>query len=202
MITTPESFFFSELFSSAFLSSSVAVALAEIGDKTQLLTLFLTLKFRNKWAIVLAIILATLVNHGLSAWFGSWLGDGLAIWLSNGWVDGLLSGSFVVMGLWILVPDKDDEDESRFLALGAFVATLILFSLAELGDKTQIATVLLAAEWQQPLPVTLGTTLGMLIANVPVIWFGQALLQRLPMNTVRYVTAIFFIVAGLWVLVR
>jgi putative Ca2+/H+ antiporter (TMEM165/GDT1 family) len=195
MMDSPDS-----LFSSAFFSSAVAVTLAEMGDKTQLLTLFLTLKFRNKWAIVLAIVLATLVNHGLSAWFGVWLGDRLELWLSDGWIDWLLAGSFMAMGLWVLIPDKDDGGESRFLAFGAFFATLVLFSLAELGDKTQVATVLLAAEWQQPMLVTLGTTLGMLIANVPVIWFGQALLQRIPLDRVRYVTSICFFAGGVWIL--
>ena len=183
-----------------FVSSAIAVTLAEIGDKTQLLSLFLTLRFANKPALAAGILLATLLNHGVSAWLGSWLGFGLDSWLNADYVRWVLAASFVAMAVWVLVPDSEDDDDSRFMSMGAFMATLILFSLAEIGDKTQIATVLLAAEWQSVFWVTAGTTLGMLVANLPVVWYGERVMKVLPLALVRYLTSAAFVIMALWTL--
>lgn len=181
---------------SAFLASTVAVAVAEIGDKTQLLSLLLITRFRNKTAIIAGILLATLINHGLSAALGAWLGQSLDQWINSQYAQWVVIVGFVAMALWVLVPDKDDDSVDTHQAWGAFLATTLLFFLAEIGDKTQVATVLLAAEFQSILWVTLGTTLGMMLANVPVVIFGQRLMARLPLNAARYITsAIFFALA-------
>jgi Ca2+/H+ antiporter, TMEM165/GDT1 family len=186
------------LLHTGFVSSVVAVTLAEIGDKTQLLSLFLTLRFANKPALALGILLATLLNHGISAWLGTLLGTGLDAWLNADLVRWILAASFVAMAAWVLIPDSEDDEDSRFMAMGAFVATLVLFSLAEMGDKTQIATVLLAAEWQSVFWVTAGTTLGMLIANLPVVWYGERIMKVLPLALVRYLTSAAFVLMALW----
>lgn len=180
----------------ALFTSTLAVALAEIGDKTQLLSLLLTLRFRNKAAICAGILLATLLNHAASAWLGQWLGQ----YLQADWGRWLLGGSFIALGLWLLVPDKDEEAPGRFDRYGAFVVSLILFFLAEIGDKTQVATVALAAQFQSVLWVTLGTTLGMLAANVPVVYWGERLMQRLPLTLAHRLAAALFVAVGLWVL--
>lgn len=180
----------------AFLSSTLAVAIAEIGDKTQLLSLFLVTRFRNRSAIILGILIATLANHGLSALFGSWLRD----LIPPGWGPWLIGGSFILVGLWILIPDKDDAGPSRFERYGPLAATLVLFFLAEIGDKTQIATVILAAQYDSVFWVTLGTTLGMLIANIPVILAGNWLMQRLPVKAAHSVACVLFIGFGIWTL--
>ncbi len=176
----------------AFLISTVTVALAEIGDKTQLLALFLTTQFRNKWAIILGILVATLLNHGASAWLGGWLAQYLESQLGQ-W---LIGGSFIALGLWLLIPDKDDSEDSAMQKYGAFVASTVLFFLAEIGDKTQIATVLLGAQFDALLWVTMGTTLGMLAANVPVVLAGGYLMQRIPLTLTRAVAAGIFIIVG------
>lgn len=188
------------LIHTGFVSSTVAVTLAEIGDKTQLLSLFLTLRFANKPALALGILLATILNHGVSAWLGMWLGVGLDNWMNADIVRWVLALSFFAMAAWVLVPDAEDDEDSRFMAMGAFMATLILFSLAEIGDKTQVATVLLAAEWQSLFWVTAGTTLGMLIANLPVVWYGERVMKVIPMQFVHYLTSAAFAVMGLWTL--
>lgn len=180
----------------ALLSSTLAVAIAEIGDKTQLLTLLLITRFHARGAITLGILIATLVNHGLSAWLGAWLS---AI-VPAGWGPWLIGLSFIAVGLWILIPDKDDTDTGRFERWGPLVATTVLFFLAEIGDKTQIATVVLAAQYASPLMVTLGTTAGMLLANLPVILAGAWLMQRLPVKTAHYLACALFIGFGLWAL--
>jgi putative Ca2+/H+ antiporter (TMEM165/GDT1 family) len=177
----------------ALFTSTVTVALAEIGDKTQLLSLLLATRFSNKWAIIAGIVLATVINHGLSAWLGQYSIQ----WLSSDWVQYVLSGSFIAIGLWILIPDKMDEDTNLMVNLGPFFATTILFFLAEIGDKTQVATIVLGAQYQSLLWVTLGTTLGMLLANIPVIYFGEALMKRLPLNATRIFAASLFIIMGL-----
>lgn len=180
----------------ALLSSTLVVALAEIGDKTQLLTLLLISRFRARGAITLGILIATLVNHGVSAWLGDWL----VSWIPPGWGPWLIGLSFIAVGLWVLIPDKDDADTGRFERWGPFIATLVLFFLAEIGDKTQIATVILAAQYQSVLIVTLGTTLGMLLANVPVILAGNWLMQRLPVRAAHWVACALFLGFGLWTL--
>ncbi|MHA7879949.1 MAG: TMEM165/GDT1 family protein [Saccharospirillum sp.] len=184
------------LFMEALLTSTLAVAVAEIGDKTQLLSLFLITRFRRRGAIILGLTLATLLNHGLSAVLGQWLSS----IVPDDWVRWILGGSFIAVGVWLLIPDKDEAGPSRFDKLGAFWATFILFFLAEIGDKTQIATVLLAAQFQSVLWVTLGTTLGMLAANVPVILAGHWLMQRLPIGAAHKVASVLFISFGVWTL--
>ncbi len=179
----------------AFINSAVMVTLAEIGDKTQLLSLLLATKFRNKLPIILGILIATLLNHAASAWLGQWLAQYVQSDLSR-WI---LGGSFIALGLWLLIPDKDEDVTSKYDQYGAFVVTLILFFLAEIGDKTQIATVLLGAQYSAALLwVTLGTTAGMLLANVPVVFLGQHLMKILPFNVIRMLAAAAFILAGVY----
>ena len=173
--------------------STTSVALAEIGDKTQLLSLLLATRFTNKWAIIAGILLATIINHGLSAWLGQYSTQ----WLNSDWLQYVISGSFVLVGLWVLIPDKLDDKPDLMANLGAFIATTILFFLAEIGDKTQVATIILGAQYQNLLLVTLGTTIGMLLANIPVIYFGEALMKRLPLNVVRIIASSLFIVIGI-----
>ena len=174
----------------AFLVSTGIVALAEMGDKTQLLALVLTARFRKPWPIALGILVATLANHGLAgaagAWVTSFLGPELLRWL--------LAASFVAMALWMLVPDKLDPDEApRAPRLGVFGATLVAFFLAEMGDKTQVATVMLAAQYNAYAAVVAGTTLGMMLANVPVVWFGERVMRRVPVRAVHGVSAAIFL---------
>lgn len=185
--------------SGAFIFSTLIVALAEIGDKTQLLSLVLIARYRQPWPIIWGILLATLLNHAVAAWFGSFA----ASWLTSSWLPWVLGISFILMGLWILIPDKLDEDldNQGVMKRGAFIATLVLFFLAEIGDKTQVATVALGAHFPSLIGVVLGTTFGMLLANVPVVLLGQLSLQRLPIRAIHVVTAIIFILMGAWTLV-
>ncbi len=178
----------------AFLTSVFTVALAEIGDKTQLLSLFLITRFNKPWSIIAGILVATLLNHAASAGAGVWLGQFLQSETGR-WIIG---GSFIAVGLWLLIPDKEDAPTSRWDGYGAFLVSSLLFFLAEIGDKTQIATVLLGANFGAPIIVTLGTTLGMLIANVPVVFLGAALMQHIPFRVARIVAAVAFIVTGLY----
>ncbi|WP_076920371.1 TMEM165/GDT1 family protein [Pseudoalteromonas sp. SK18] len=180
-----------------FLTSTVTVALAEIGDKTQLLSLLLAARFHNKIALILGILAATIINHGLSAWFGDWVSGNFAV----EYLPWVVNISFIVVGLWLLIPDKDEAVSHKYDRYGAFLVALILFFIAEIGDKTQIATVLLGAQYQSVLWVTIGTTLGMLIANVPVIYAGKALLKRIPLNTVRAIAATVFVLLGVYGLI-
>lgn len=178
----------------AFLVSTLIVTLAEIGDKTQLLALVLIARYRQPWPIIAGIFVATLLNHAVAAWLGSFA----AAFLASNWLPWVLGISFILMGLWILVPDKLDEDETNkeVFKKGAFLATCILFFLAEMGDKTQIATVFLGANFENLFAVIMGTTLGMMLANVPVILLGQFSLQRLPVRAINLVTAVLFILLG------
>tara|TARA_R100000149_G_C5857411_1_gene124329 strand:- start:178 stop:810 length:633 start_codon:yes stop_codon:yes gene_type:complete len=182
------------VFMEALFTSVLTVAVAEIGDKTQLLSLFLIARFNRPWSIVAGIFIATLINHAVSAGAGVWLGQFLqseaGIWI--------IGGSFIAVGLWLLVPDKEEEPTSRFDGYGAFLVASILFFLAEIGDKTQIATVLLGANFGQPVMVTIGTTLGMLIANVPVVFMGAALMRIIPFKLARLVAAAVFILTGIY----
>ncbi|GAB3767665.1 TMEM165/GDT1 family protein [Ramlibacter monticola] len=183
----------------AFLVSTGIVALAEIGDKTQLLSLVLAARFRKPWPIVLGIFVATVFNHALAGALGSWVTQALGPDLLR-WV---LGGSFIAMAIWMLIPDKIDEDEAggkhRF---GVFGATVIAFFLAEMGDKTQIATVMLAAEYNAWAAVVAGTTLGMIIANAPVVWFGDRLMRKVPIRAVHGVGAVVFLVLGVLALLK
>lgn len=177
----------------SFLVSTGLVSVAEIGDKTQLLALLLACRFRRPVPIVLGILIATLANHGLAGFAGHWAGTLLdGPWLR--WAVGL---SFLAMGAWALVPDRLDADDAppRMLGAGAFGATLVCFFLAEMGDKTQVATILLAARLDGLAWIIFGTTVGMMIANVPVVLCGHALAGRVPARAVRMVAAVLF--AGL-----
>ncbi len=165
-----------------FLSSTAAVTIAEIGDKTQLLSLFLASRFTQRYAIIAGILVATLLNHAASAWLGVWLLDLIPPHLAP-WI---ISGSFLIIALWLLIPDKHDGGPSNLDRYGAFVATTVLFFLAEIGDKTQIATVVLAAKYNDTFWVIMGTTLGMMLANVPVVFAGRWIMDRLPLNYARW----------------
>lgn len=176
-----------------FLTSTLTVALAEIGDKTQLLSLILAARFKNKWAIIAGILVATLLNHGVSAWLGNWVGQFFQS--DTGRI--ILGLSFIALAAWLLIPDKDDEIDNKFDRYGAFLVSTILFFIAEIGDKTQIATVLLGAQFDSILLVTLGTTFGMLIANVPVVFAGEYLMKHIPLKVTRIAAAAVFAIVGL-----
>lgn len=182
----------------ALIVSIVIVALAEIGDKTQLLTLVLAARYAKPWPIVAGIFVATLVNHGIAGAMGAWLTTAIAPDVMR-WILGL---SFGAMAAWMLIPDTLDDDTAASRKLGGvFVTTTLLFFLVEIGDKTQIATVALAARFESLGAVVMGTTVGMLLANVPVAFFGEALAKRLPVRTVHRVAALVFAALGVGVLV-
>lgn len=178
----------------AFFVSTGIVALAEIGDKTQLLALILALRFRRPWPIVAGIFVATIANHAmagaLGAWLTTWLGPDVLRWV--------LGGSFIAMAVWMLIPDQVSDDlPGSAPRLGVFGTTLLAFFLAEMGDKTQIATVMLAAQYKAYFSVVAGTTLGMMLANVPVVWLGERMTRRLPLRLVHIVSALIFLSLGL-----
>lgn len=180
----------------AFLASSLIVALAEIGDKTQLLAILLATRFRRPMPIILGILVATLANHALAAL----LGASVAGLLDAPWLRWAVIGGFVAMALWTLVPDKLDVDDGPPATgrWGPFVATTIAFFLVEMGDKTQIATVALGARFHDVLSVTAGTTFGMMIANVPAVLLGGELVKRVPMGVVRMIAALMFLLLAIW----
>ncbi len=177
----------------AFLVSTAIVALAEIGDKTQLLAFILAARFRRPWPIVLGILVATLANRAFAAAVGTWLTTLMGPHTLR-WVLGL---SFIAMAAWTLIPDKLDEEEARLPRLGVFGATLVAFFLAEMGDKTQIATVALAAQYQALVAVVAGTTLGMMIANVPAVLLGDRIATRMPVKLVHGIAAAIFLGLGI-----
>ncbi len=182
----------------ALLVSTGVVALAEIGDKTQLLAFILAARFKKPLPIILGILAATLVNHGLAGALGAWITASV----SPGILRWVLSLSFLGMAVWTLIPDKIEEEESQVAQrLGVFGATLVTFFLAEMGDKTQIATIAMAAHYATPLLVVLGTTLGMLIADVPAVFVGDKLAARIPMKLVHPVAAAIFALLGIATLV-
>jgi putative Ca2+/H+ antiporter (TMEM165/GDT1 family) len=174
------------------LLSTGLVALAEMGDKTQLLSLVLAARLRKPWPICAGELVATLLNHGLAGGLGYWLAGSIPH-QALVWVTGL---SFIGFGLWTLHPDALNG-VPKVRRAGAFVTTVIAFFIAEMGDKTQLATVALAAHFQAPLQVILGTTLGMLLADVPAIWLGDKLAQYVPMKPVRITAAVLFVAIGL-----
>jgi len=180
----------------AFFISTGVVTIAEIGDKTQLLAMVLAARFRKPIPIVLGILAATLLNHGLAAG----LGVLIAGWLSGMWFQVAVGVGFVAMALWALIPDEDDAAAGARTAGGVFLTTLVAFFLVEIGDKTQIATTLLAARFQEVLVVTAGTTLGMMIANTPAVFFGEAAAKIVPLKHVRIAAAVLFLLIGAWVL--
>ncbi len=175
----------------AFLVSTSIVALAEMGDKTQLLSFVLAAKLKNRIPIILGILVATLANHLLAGWIGAWL----ATLVSPTTLRWTIAASFVAFGLWALKADELAE-EQKLRGTGVFLTTLVAFFLVEMGDKTQLATVALAARYGSLVAVVTGTTLGMMIANVPAVWMGEALAHRVNMKGMRSVAAALFIVLG------
>lgn len=180
----------------AFLVSTGVVALAEIGDKTQLLAIVLAARYRQALPIIFGILLATLANHALAAA----LGTAVAAWLGPDTLRWVLGIGFIAMAAWILVPDKADDGPAAASRAGAFLATLVAFFLVEIGDKTQIATIALAARFDDVLVVTLGTTTGMMLANVPAVLLGDVAAHKIPLRIVRPVAAGIFVALGVVVL--
>jgi putative Ca2+/H+ antiporter (TMEM165/GDT1 family) len=185
-----------ELQLDAFLISTGVVALAEVGDKTQLLAFLLAAKFRKPVPIILGILVATLLNHGLAGALGTWITALFSPEVLR-WVLGL---SFLAMAVWILIPDEIDADDDKLVQFGVFGTTLIAFFLAEMGDKTQIATIALAAQYGSFLWVVAGTTLGMMIANVPAVYLGERIAHRMPVRLVHWIAAAIFAILGVAVL--
>jgi putative Ca2+/H+ antiporter (TMEM165/GDT1 family) len=178
----------------AFFVSTGIVALAEMGDKTQLLALLLAARFRKPWPIVWGILVATLANHALAgavgAWVTQWMGPQVLRWV--------LGVSFLAMAAWMLVPDALDNDgiDSGAPRFGVFGTTVVAFFLAEMGDKTQVATVMLAAQYPAWVWVVAGTTCGMMLANAPVVWLGERITQRVPLRVVHLTSAAIFAALG------
>jgi putative Ca2+/H+ antiporter (TMEM165/GDT1 family) len=177
----------------AFLISTGIVALGEVGDKTQLLAFILAAKFRKPLPIIIGILVATLFNHSLAGAVGTWITTVMSAETLR-WVLGV---SFIAMALWTLIPDKFDESEAKLARFGVFGTTLIAFFLAEMGDKTQIATVALAAEYRSVVQVVAGTTLGMMIADVPAVLLGDRIAERIPVRVVHGVAAAIFALLGI-----
>lgn len=176
----------------AFLISTGIVALAEIGDKTQLLAFILAAKFKRPLPIILGIFVATVANHAFAGAVGAWITTVLGPETLR-WVLGI---SFIAMAIWTLIPDKFDENDAKLTQAGVFMTTLVAFFLAEMGDKTQVATVALAAQYQAFFSVVAGTTLGMMLANVPAVLIGDKLANKLPIRLVHSIAAAIFAVLG------
>ena len=176
-----------------FVSTGV-VALAEIGDKTQLLAFILAARFKKPVPIILGILAATILNHGLAGALGAWITSAISPEILR-WVLGL---SFIGMAVWTMIPDKIEEEETQVaMKFGVFGATLITFFLAEMGDKTQIATVAMVAHYAAPLMVVMGTTLGMLVADVPAVFLGDKFANKIPMKLVHSIAAAIFALLGI-----
>jgi putative Ca2+/H+ antiporter (TMEM165/GDT1 family) len=187
------------MFMESLYVSTGVVALAEIGDKTQLLAFILAARFKRPVPIVLGILAATLVNHGLAGALGAWITSMVSPQVMR-WVLGL---SFIGMAIWTLIPDEIEEEETQVAQkLGVFGATLVTFFLAEMGDKTQLATVALAAHYANPIWVVAGTTLGMLIADVPAVFVGNRFAEKIPMKLVHGIAAAIFAVMGVLTLLQ
>ncbi len=182
----------------AFLTSTAVVTLAEIGDKTQLLAIVLATRFQKPMPIVLGILAATIANHFLAALLGS----EVASVLDGPGFRYAVAASFIAMAAWTLIPDKLDDEDQTPARFGAFLTTLIAFFLVEMGDKTQIATIALGARFHDVVPVTMGTTLGMMLANVPAVFLGHEVLKYVPLSIVRIIAAVLFLVIGLWLLAQ
>lgn len=181
----------------SFILATSIVALAEIGDKTQLLSLLLAAKYKtHHWAIIAGIFVATVFNHAIAAWLGS----AVAQWVDPELMRWIIAGGFIALGLWLLVPDKLDDHEKTPVAHSSwkvFTITTSLFFIAEMGDKTQVATVALGARYDDLMAVVLGTTVGMMLANAPAVWLGQKFTNALPVKWVHAIAAIIFIIMGL-----
>jgi putative Ca2+/H+ antiporter (TMEM165/GDT1 family) len=180
----------------AFLVSAALVTLGEMGDKTQLLSFVLAAKLKHPWPIIAGIFVATLANHSLAGWIGAWL----ATMVSPAVLKWIIALSFFAFGLWALRPDTLDGDR-EYSARSAYLTTLVAFVWVEMGDKTQLATVALAARFDALAAVVLGTTLGMIIANAPAVWLGEALAQRVNMKWMRWLAAALFVLLGVLTLV-
>jgi putative Ca2+/H+ antiporter (TMEM165/GDT1 family) len=176
----------------AFLVSITTISVAEIGDRTQLLSLVLAARYRRPWPIIAGILCATLANHAVAGVIGVWFGS----LLKPRTLDMVVGVSMIAMALWTLKPDKLDESTGATSATGAFLATLTSFFIAEIGDKTQIATLALAAAYPSLIAVVAGTTAGMMIANVPVVFMGKAFANRLPLKAIHYGAALLFVTLG------
>jgi Ca2+/H+ antiporter, TMEM165/GDT1 family len=177
----------------AFLVSTGIVALAEMGDKTQLLALVLAARFKKPWPIVFGIFVATVANHAMAGALGAWV----TTIVSAQTLRWMLGASFLLMAVWMLIPDKlDDDADGQPPKLGVFATTVVVFFLAEMGDKTQIATVMLAAKYAAYASVVAGTTLGMMLANAPVVWLGERITRLVPLRIVHIVSALVFAVLG------
>ena len=179
----------------ALFMSTAIVAVAEIGDKTQLLSFVLAAKLKSRYAILAGIFVATLANHTFAGYVGAWL----ASLVSPDVLKWIIASSFFAFGLWALKPDTLGKDQ-KLRGRSAFVTTLIAFFFVEMGDKTQLATVALAARYDSLTSVVMGTTLGMLIANAPAVWIGEVLAHRVNMKAVRWVAAASFVCLGVWTL--
>jgi putative Ca2+/H+ antiporter (TMEM165/GDT1 family) len=183
----------------AMMVSTGVVTLAEMGDKTQLLAFLLAARFKKPIPIIAGIFIATILNHGLAGLLGTWITSLLSPELLR-WILGI---SFLGMAVWTLIPDKIDEDEQPKVAeSGVFIATLIAFFLAEIGDKTQIATVALAASYSAPITVVIGTTLGMMLADVPAVFLGNKFAQKLPLKLIHTLAAAIFAILGILILIK
>ncbi len=182
----------------SFLISLSTVAVAEMGDRTQLLSLMLAARFRRPWPILAGVLCATLANHAAAAFVGQRLGRALTPAL----LDAAVGISMIAMALWTLKPDTLEDTSASRTPRGAFLATVIAFFIAEMGDKTQIAIVALAAAYSNLPAVIAGTTTGMLLANAPVVFFGKAFSASLPLTAIRYVASALFLALGLWFLLR
>jgi putative Ca2+/H+ antiporter (TMEM165/GDT1 family) len=179
----------------ATLASTAVVALAEIGDKTMLLAIVLAARLRAPWQIIAGIFFATIANHAIAAF----VGREVAGLLEAPWFRTAVALGFIAMAVWTLVPDKFDDDDGVVRQRGsAFVTTLVAFFLVEIGDKTQVATIALAAHYRDIVAVTLGTTMGMMLANVPAVLLGEALVKRVSLKAARTAAAALFAVLGLW----
>ncbi|HEY7871770.1 MAG TPA: TMEM165/GDT1 family protein [Rudaea sp.] len=183
----------------SFLISTASVALAELGDKTQLLALVLAAKYRRPWLIALGILLATLANHALAGACGALVSQ----WFAPQTLRWLVAASFLAVAAWTLIPDTIDESEAAPMrGHGVLLATMVAFFLAEIGDKTQIATAVLGAEYKPLWQVVAGTTCGMLIADVPAVWLGARFAHALPLRATRIAAAVLFAVMALWILLK
>ena len=180
-----------------FLVSTLVVALAEIGDRTQILAIVLVSRFHKPWPIIAGILVATLANHALAATAGYFVAD----WLKGMWFQYVLAAAFFATAIWTLIPDKEDEAKAGAGHLSVFLTTVVTFFLVEMGDKTQIAAIALAAKFHNILLVTAGTTLGMMIANVPAVFLGRAATKIVPLAYVRFGAAVMFVGLGIWTMV-
>jgi len=176
----------------ALIQSFSMVAIAEIGDKTQLLSILLAARFRSFWPIIMGVLVATLINHALVAWLGSHM----ASMVSADWIQLATSLLFIAVAFWTLIPDKE-PDVKTGSSNGAFITSCIAFFIAEMGDKTQLATLTLGAQYSNTVMVILGTTIGMLAANIPAVLFGETLLKKIPLKMVRVIACMIFLAFGI-----